>query len=383
MKLSKSCLISCQQVFDKVAKMSEEKVNKVENKKIMSWKSIAAASAVVIFSVVIGYLANISLEYKDDSKLLQELLENMDLLSDSNPQGSLKYWGVCINKWNENNNLGTMDKIFEKLGYEFVDASETFEWDILWSIEYPHKHLEAFLPLRIFPLKQHQRINHIPGLVRITNKRGLGVYTKSKYLFPTFSFPDEIEKFNQYTSANPDAKYVEKNFDNRGVRIVTVDEFNKTDDTKVYQVFMHKPLLIDGHAFDFGVFVLITSVNPLRIYRYDHETFIRFCPQKYHPFDAQNRQKYVVDDEHTCSYDMPSFKILYDDYEYSSKNIFNHLIRKRGFNVQDFWLQIDDAITDIISQHEEFFISKVGKIFRCHADLTFKTLNSSDQSRRL
>jgi tubulin monoglycylase TTLL15 len=329
----------------------------------MSWKSIAAASAVVIFSVAIGYLAKIAVEYKDDSKLLQELLENMDLLSDSNPQSSLKYWGVCINKWNKYDSLRTMNRVFKKLGYENVNASETFEWDILWSIEYPFKHLEAFLPLKIFPLKQHQRINHILGIYRITNKRGLGTFTKSKYLLPTFVFPREHEQFNQFNLANPNAKYVEKNYNNRGVRIVTVDEFNKTDVTKIYQAFMDKPLLIDGHAFDFGVYVIITSVDPLRIYRYDHEVLIRFCPKEYHPFDAKIRHKYVVDDEHLCSYDMPSFKKLYDDHDFSIKNIFNHLIAKRGFDKKKFWLQIDDAITEIIVQHEKFFINEVLSCF--------------------
>lgn len=37
---------------------------------------------------------------------------------------------------------------------------------------------------------------------------------------PAFSFPKDEEKFKKFVEENPDAKFVEKNYDNRGVQLV-------------------------------------------------------------------------------------------------------------------------------------------------------------------
>ncbi|KAG5677463.1 hypothetical protein PVAND_007221 [Polypedilum vanderplanki] len=279
-------------------------------------------------------------------------------LSCSSSSKILKYWSICINEWNPNGNLRTMNRVFDKLGYKFVNASESEEWDLLWSIEYVERNEETFRATRK-SLLPHQRINHFPGIHFITNKKILGKHTNSKHLFPTFSFPEDENMFNEFSKTNPHAKYVEKNYDNRGVRIVTPDEFDKNNDEKIYQVFMDNPFLIDDHAFDFGVYVLISSVNPLRIYRYDHEVFIRFCPEKYHPFDPLNTHKYVVDENHLSVYVMPSFKNLYNKYNYTAKSIFEFLIRKKGYNVKKFWLNIDETVSDIISKNENKIIENI------------------------
>ena len=43
---------------------------------------------------------------------------------------------------------------------------------------------------------------------------------------------------------------------------------------------------------------MITSMDPLRIYVFEGDVLLRFCPEKYHPFDAANRDKYVVHDDY-------------------------------------------------------------------------------------
>ena len=73
----------------------------------------------------------------------------------------IKYWPVVINEWNRNGNLRTMKRVFDRLGYQMVNGSET-SWDILWGLEFPYDHY----PEKLENLQPHQRINHIPGLIR-------------------------------------------------------------------------------------------------------------------------------------------------------------------------------------------------------------------------
>ena len=78
-----------------------------------------------------------------------------------------------------------------------------------------------------------------------------------------------VQEFNSYIEKYPNKKFVQKNVLHRGVKVVSIQEIEFANSSRqFYQEFIENPLLIDGHAFDFGVYVLITSINPLRIYRY-------------------------------------------------------------------------------------------------------------------
>ena len=147
-------------------------------------------------------------------------------------------------------------------------------------------------------LKHYQRVNHIPGMAHVSNKKYLTTTTDSKYIPAAFEFPRMITQFKDYAQKNPTKKFVEKNYDNRGVKIVNVDQVKYENSNKFVQEFVENPLLIDDRMFDFGVYVVVTSVNPLRIYRYQGDVFARFCPEPYYPFDPENIEKYVVYETH-------------------------------------------------------------------------------------
>lgn len=270
-----------------------------------------------------------------------------------------RFWGVCIKKWNPNGSLRSMQRVFENLGFLFVTPSSIDDFDVLWSIENPFTTMNMknviYQPLinAKFKLRPHQKINHFPGIYLLTNKGSLCTTTESKYLLPTFVFPYDKEKFETFIENNPKAKFVEKNEGNRGVRVIDFNQIIYEDSQKIYQEFLYDPFLIDGHAFDFGVYVLITSINPLRIFRYSHENFIRFCPERYHPFNHKKRGKYVVDDKHLAAYEMESFRDGYLNYSFSFKIIFENIIKEKGFDVEKFWIKIDDAITSLIMSKEE------------------------------
>jgi len=65
------------------------------------------------------------------------------------------------------------------------------------------------------------------------------------------------------------------------------------------QEYIANPLLVDGRKFDIGVYTVLTSIDPLRVYVYDREVLIRFCEKAYYPFDPEDERKYVVGDTYT------------------------------------------------------------------------------------
>lgn len=132
------------------------------------------------------------------------------------------------------------------------------------------------------------------------------------------------------------------------------------------QVFLENPFLVDGHAFDVGVYVLITSLEPLTIYRFKSECLFRFCPEPYHPFDTKNTKKYVVGNDRLHSWEMPAFKNLIG--QFSHKQIFENYFNSKGFDVKNLWRKIDDAIVLTILQMHKFMLKELKKeckIYNC------------------
>lgn len=69
---------------------------------------------------------------------------------------------------------------------------------------------------------------------------------KLKYIPQAFQFPHMVNEFKTYINDNPNKRFVVKNFDNRGVKIVDESEIDYNDDTKFIQEFVENPFLIDG-----------------------------------------------------------------------------------------------------------------------------------------
>jgi hypothetical protein len=68
----------------------------------------------------------------------------------------------------------------------------------------------------------------------------------------------------------------------RGRGIYIIDDLSQiqVDDLAVVSRYIRNPLLINGHKFDLRVYVLVTSVEPLRIYVFK-EGLARFATEQY------------------------------------------------------------------------------------------------------
>lgn len=213
-----------------------------------SCASVVALAALIVFFIIAS-------KDKTEIKTCHENLHG---------NNSIKYWAYVENDWNPNDNLRTIKRVFNRLGHEMANGNGSHDWDVMWSIEYPFK---TFMK-EMKNLKPHQRVNHFPGINFITYKAFMNTNNFFDFIPATFELPRMIKSLIKFMKTHPKKKFVQKNDTNRGVKIVPINDksFGASKDT-IYQEFIDNPLLIDGHAFDLGVYVLISSIDPLRIYR--------------------------------------------------------------------------------------------------------------------
>ena len=150
-------------------------------------------------------------------------------------------------------------------------------------------------PERIAKMKPYQKTNHFPGMFQLSRKNHLArnlikmskKFPKEYKFFPrTFLLPAEWGEFkNSFANKalNMRPIYIvkpEASCQGKGIFLVNGPEEVKENDHYVVQQYIKKPLLIDGLKFDCRLYVLVLSVDPLRVYLFK-EGLARFSTDRY------------------------------------------------------------------------------------------------------
>lgn len=226
------------------------------------------------------------------------------------------------------------------------------DWDLLWSYDYHNE-----IPIDFSQLKYYQKINHIPGNFVLTMKDTFALNTQEiKYVPKAFN---DTEKLKAYAAENPDKKFLQKLWSNRGISMKKVDEIDFEVFGSGYKYFAQEyvepPLLIDGYKFDFGVYVLITSIDPLRIYIYEKNVLIRLCAEKYDANNFTDDKTYVISDHILFPWDLDALSLYFNE-SYTYKESLNAYLTKNGYKTEKIWKQVEDCIREVVTSKEENFI---------------------------
>lgn len=268
-----------------------------------------------------------------------------------------KYW---LFQTNPNSQIfESIEAVLIRLGLERTEVNAStaatihYNWDLLWSFEYfPH------VPLNFSVLNAHQRVNHLPGIAYLTNKSLLASLTKfSKYIPRGFT---DINELKAFAEQHPDTRFVQKLKSNRGVSLRKISEMNLTNTDDIFtnyfaQVFVEDPLLIGGHKFDFNIYVVITSIDPLRVYYYSKTYHMRFCKKPYNPTNFDDLETYVVADSNIPGLDFPEIQ-KYFNKTYTAKDAFNMFLIERGHDPNDIVKQVEECINTVVMDKEPKFI---------------------------
>lgn len=73
----------------------------------------------------------------------------------------------------------------------------------------------------------------------------------------------------------PHKMFVQKSNDHRGIKIETIETLDLKSNDSFVQEYIDKPFLVDGYKFDIGVYTIITSIDPLRVYIYSGDVLFR------------------------------------------------------------------------------------------------------------
>lgn len=256
--------------------------------------------------------------------------------------------------WVRGNNKGSgylmhVTNVLHRLGYDLAEDRE--DWDFLWSHNYPFRELKQTM----MKLKPHQRVNHFPGSGFITNKVNLAV-SGLPHIPRAFRMPAEKAQLLAYAKKNPEMMFVQKSNNHRGIKIEKLDALDLGAEGSFVQEFVHNPLLVDGYKFDIGVYTIVTSIEPLRVYIFEGDVLFRFCPNKYHPFDPDVQDKYVVGDDYLPTWKVPSLAPFYNDFGFGMKGSFDAWLRAQDKNPNLVWDSVRSTIRSVFYDKESALV---------------------------
>lgn len=174
-----------------------------------------------------------------------------------------------------------------KLVDEDPEASTTRKCHVYW-IDVPA------IVERMQHLNRWQRINHFPGMSNVARKGRLAQnLDRMRRTFPheysfyprTWVLPLEWGAFKAEFDASGKTTrtfIVKPDSGCQGRGIFLAQDLERVDamESQVAQLYVQKPLLIEGFKFDLRLYVLVTSVIPLRIYAFK-DGLTRFCTEEY------------------------------------------------------------------------------------------------------
>ncbi|XP_037961110.1 tubulin polyglutamylase TTLL4 isoform X2 [Teleopsis dalmanni] len=255
-----------------------------------------------------------------------------------------------------------MPKIVKRIvinsGFRII--KNTTDWMAVWE-----KHMKSpgFRTIR-----SHQKYNHMPGSFRIGRKDSMwrNLLNNMKkfgtkefgFMQRTYIMPGDLESLRQVwpKTASKLTKWIVKppaSARGTGIRIVNKWSQFPKDRPLVVQKYIERPLLINDNKFDMRIYVVVTSINPLRIYIHK-DGLARFASVKYRP------ELECLDDRcmHLTNYSINKFSQNYSKNEdfnacqghkWTLQSLWSYLEAK-GINTKRLWATLRNlVIKSIIS----------------------------------
>eukprot|EP00924_Labyrinthula_sp_SR-Ha-C_P014168 snap_masked-scaffold_72-processed-gene-0.39-mRNA-1 protein AED:0.02 eAED:0.02 QI:0/0/0/1/1/1/2/0/560 len=177
-------------------------------------------------------------------------------------------------------------------------------WDIMLCLDLFDGKTHCIEPSELSKLEHRQKVNRIVGLRKILwNKdrfcesmnqfQELSGHSEESmnYVFPCWILPKDSKRFFiEAKSKYKNSSFIVKPTDRgEGNGIFVIDNYLQLSamgksfqdfDQALVQEYLSRPFLINGRKWDMRTYILVTSLNPLRLYLYN-DGLVRFASTKY------------------------------------------------------------------------------------------------------
>lgn len=234
-------------------------------------------------------------------------------------------------------------------------------------------------------LRSWQVINRIPSIAVLTKKYSLAkLYNIGKHTFKdefnymprTYILPDQSEDFKKELEISNTSWIIKPDNGSLGLGIEIVEpqmSYDIPEGKYVAQEFI-KSYALDNKKFDFRIYVLISSVDPLIIYVYK-DGVVRFCSSEIGKDNIYSRITNVKLNQSKTD-DMKQIVRLISE-------IFPRL-RDEGVNTDKLWQEIKRIIVDTVLLSTNYILPSVNRVCktylysRCFQILGFDILLDQD-----
>ena len=258
-------------------------------------------------------------------------------------------------------------KLLEDNG--FIQAKSNEPWTIAWSSG--HIKLNSYEKL-----SRYQKMNHFPRSNELTRKDLLYKnLSKLKELFPGTKFdflPESYILPNEYTflkdkmDKNPNQFWIVKpvaSSQGRGIFLTqSINDIPSNHQTIVSRYIIN-PFLINNKKFDLRIYAFVTSIVPLRIYRFK-EGLTRFSANNYN-LDVNDRcahlTNYAVNKNNKNYVQNESpFDVDYNSSKWTLTSLQQYL-EEHNINSELVFSKIDDIIIKTFISSENNLINAISK----------------------
>eukprot|EP00047_Mylnosiga_fluctuans_P018080 m.66720 g.66720 ORF g.66720 m.66720 type:complete len:696 (-) comp7421_c0_seq2:1296-3383(-) len=218
-------------------------------------------------------------------------------------------------------------------------------------------------PMEVFcAMKGYQRINHFPGTKEISRKDNLArnlvrmqkLCPEHYGFFPrTWILPAESTGLETYhkkaVAAGKTPVYIAKPINlaqGKGISLTFNPMELVTAESRLVQEYMRKPFLLDGFKFDLRVYLLVTSITPLRAFMYK-DGLVRMSTLPYEAPTPENADQLFM---HLTNYAINKHNddfVMSNEHDKGSKRSIKWMmdyLKSTGRDIDALWQAMGDIM---------------------------------------
>jgi len=239
------------------------------------------------------------------------------------------------------------------------------------------------------------KINQFPAMHELGRKDSLfrnyavmrTKWGKTDYDFMplTFMLPADRKKLSRYMSRHPDMFWIIKPpnlFCGMGIKVINkISEIPNKKSQLCVQSYIKNPFLINNLKFDLRIYVLVTSIDPLKIYIYQ-EGLTRFATEEYtnDPEHISNNFIHLTNfsiNKESGNFINNSNPEEPEGSKWTLSSLWKYF-RSMNIETEPIWTKIIDiVIKSILSAHpslKQAFDSEVSSLYSCYKILGYDIL---------